>query len=297
MYKVVILILSLVCGVRVGKAVEALPETTVASSFQLYQELGLRGEVNFPAFEQALKGFSRYASGQDRLLVLIDYTKPSTEKRFYILDLLQKKLLLSTYVAHGRGSGDNYAVAFSNRPGSYQSSLGFFRTGDTYMGKNGYSLFLDGLEKGVKYTLKGWEMVKSENAELLVNGKRVENDLTFTAEDSKMEVQIEFIFNASELGGKELVTFEELYDVTNPDNPIKVAEHKDIKDEGQTVTIKEKPESPTTPEEPSTLTKTSDSPKTGDNTPFVALFAMMGISAVGLIFAGYKRFRRVKKSD
>ena len=156
---------------------------------------------------------------------------------------------------------------------------------------------LDGLEKGVKYTLKGWEMVKSENAELLVNGKRVENDLTFTAEDSKMEVQIEFIFNASELGGKELVTFEELYDVTNPDNPIKVAEHKDIKDEGQTVTIKEKPESPTTPEEPSTPTKTSDSPKTGDNTPFVALFAMMGISAAGLIFAGYKRFRRVEKSD
>ena len=151
---------------------------------------------------------------------------------------------------------------------------------------------LDGLEKGVKYTLKGWEMVKSENAELLVNGKRVENDLTFTAEDSKMEVQIEFTFNASELGGKDLVTFEELYDVTNPDNPIKVAEHKDIKDEGQTVTIKEKPESPTTPEEPSTPTKTSDSPKTGDNTPFVALFAMMGISAAGLIFAGYKRFSR-----
>ena len=156
---------------------------------------------------------------------------------------------------------------------------------------------LDGLEKGVKYILKGWEMVKSENAELLVNGKCVENDLTFTAEDSKMEVQIEFTFNASELGGKELVTFEELYDTSNPDEPIKVAEHKDIKDEGQTVTVKEKPESPTKPEEPSTPTKTSDSPKTGDNTPFVALFAMMGISAAGLIFAGYKRFRRVKKSD
>ena len=155
---------------------------------------------------------------------------------------------------------------------------------------------LDGLEKGVKYTLKGWEMVKSENAELLMNGKRVENDLTFTAEDSKMEVQIEFTFNASELGGKELVTFEELYDVTNPDEPIKVAEHKDIKDKGQTVTVKENLESHTAPEEPSTPTKTSDSPKTGDNTPFVALFAMMGISAAGLIFAGYKRFRRVKKS-
>ena len=151
---------------------------------------------------------------------------------------------------------------------------------------------LDGLEKGVKYTLKGWQMVKSENTELLVNGKRVENNLTFTAEASKMEVQIEFTFNASELGGKEVVTFEELYDTSNPDEPIKVAEHKDIKDEGQTVTVKEKPESPTTPEEPSTPTKTSDSPKTGDNTPFVALFVMMGISAAGLIFAGYKRFGR-----
>ena len=155
---------------------------------------------------------------------------------------------------------------------------------------------LDGLEKGVKYTLKGWEMVKSENAELLVDGKRVENDLTFTATDTKMEVQIEFTFNASELAGKELVTFEELYDVTNPENPIKVAEHKDIKDEGQTVTIKEKPESPTTPDEPSTPTRTGTSPKTGDNTPFVTLFAMMGISTAVLIFAGYKRFHRVKKS-
>ena len=156
---------------------------------------------------------------------------------------------------------------------------------------------LDGLEKGTKYQLKGWEMVKSENAELIVNGKCVENDLTFTATDTKMEVQIAFTFNASELAGKELVTFEELYDVTNPDKPIKVAEHKDIKDEGQTVTIKEKSESPTTPEESSTPTKPSDSPKTGDNTPFAALLAMMGISAAGLIFAGYKRFRRVKKSN
>ena len=154
---------------------------------------------------------------------------------------------------------------------------------------------LDGLEKGVKYQLKGWEMVKSENAELIINGKRVENDLTFTATDTKMEVQIAFTFNASELAGKELVTFEELYDVTNPDEPIKVAEHKDIKDKGQTVTVKEKPESPATSEEPSTPTRTGNSPKTGDNTPFAALFAMMGISAAGLIFAGYKRFRKVKK--
>lgn len=91
---------------------------------------------------------------------------------------------------------------------------------------------LDGLEVGTKYLLKGWKMVKSENAELLVNGKRVENEITFNATDSKMEVEMAFTFNASELAGKSLVTFEELYDVTNPDEPIKVAEHKDIKDEG-----------------------------------------------------------------
>lgn len=89
---------------------------------------------------------------------------------------------------------------------------------------------LDGLANDTNYQLIGWKMVKSENAELLVNGECVEKDLAFTTTDTRMEVQIEFTFNASELAGKELVTFEELYDVTNSDEPIKVAEHKDIKD-------------------------------------------------------------------
>ena len=87
---------------------------------------------------------------------------------------------------------------------------------------------LDGLVKGTKYQLKGWEMVKSENAELIVNGERVENDYTFTAKDSKMEVEIAFTFNASALGGKDLVTFEELYEKTNPDKPIKVDVNSDV---------------------------------------------------------------------
>ena len=99
---------------------------------------------------------------------------------------------------------------------------------------------LDGLEKGTTYQLKGWQMVKSENAQLLIDGKPVESDYTFTAKDSSMEVQIAFTFNASELAGKDLVTFEELYDLSNPDEPTKVAEHKDIEDEGQTVTITER---------------------------------------------------------
>ena len=68
----------------------------------------------------------------------------------------------------------------------------------------------------------------------------MESNYTFTAKKSEMEVEVSYTFNASALGGKDLVTFEELYDLSNPDEPIKVAEHKDIEDEGQTVTIEER---------------------------------------------------------
>ena len=99
---------------------------------------------------------------------------------------------------------------------------------------------LDGLTKGSKYQLKGWQMLKEENAELVIDGKRVENDYTFVADDEEMKIEITYTFNASELGGKNLVTFEELYDLSNSDEPVKVAEHKDIKDDGQTVLITER---------------------------------------------------------
>ena len=116
-----------------------------------------------------------------------------------------------------------------------------------------------------------------------------------------MEVQIAFTFDASELGGQQLVTFEELYDLSNPDEPKKVTEHKDITDEGQTVTIKEvpdvpeEPEKPETPATPDTPTRT-DSPKTGDSTNLMAFIVMLIASAGGL--AGtyfYKRYK-MKKS-
>lgn len=75
-------------------------------------------------------------------------------------------------------------------------------------------------------------MMKSENAQLLIDGKPVGSDYTFTAKKSEMEVEVSYTFNASTLGGKELVTFEELYDLSNSDEPIKAAEHKDIENEG-----------------------------------------------------------------
>ena len=160
---------------------------------------------------------------------------------------------------------------------------------------------LDGLEAGTKYKLSGWQMLKEENAELLIDGKKVSNDYEFTADNEKMTVEIAFTFDGSSLGGKSLVTFEELYDMTNPDEPKKVTEHKDITDDGQTVTIKEVPEVPDTPKDtdtpdtPSTVTKTSDSPKTGDNTNIYAYLAMLGLSCVGL--GGMLYFKRRRKKS
>ena len=89
------------------------------------------------------------AVANERLLTVIDYSKASTEPRLWVLDLEQERVLFEELVAHGRGSGENFATAFSNREGSHQTSLGLFRTADTYVGTNGYSLRLDGLEAGV----------------------------------------------------------------------------------------------------------------------------------------------------
>ena len=82
-------------------------------------------------------------------LAVIDYTRPSTQPRLWVFDLDHSRLLYSEYVAHGRDSGENLAHAFSNRDGSAQSSLGLFTTAETYLGHNGYSLRMDGLEPGI----------------------------------------------------------------------------------------------------------------------------------------------------
>jgi hypothetical protein len=83
------------------------------------------------------------------LLTLIDYSRPSTSPRLWVIDLDTNRVLFEELVAHGRGSGENLTDHFSNEPGSLASSLGVFLTGDTYVGSNGYSLRLQGLEAGV----------------------------------------------------------------------------------------------------------------------------------------------------
>ena len=158
---------------------------------------------------------------------------------------------------------------------------------------------LENLEVGTQYKLVGWQMLKEENAELLINGKRVESDYTFTADSETMKVEVAFTFDATSLDGKQLVTFEELYDLSNPDEPKKVTEHKDIEDKGQTITFKEKPEEPEKPETPPTPEKPnrpSDSPKTGDSTNVMAFVVMLLVSAGGLAGTYLYKRRKMKKS-
>ncbi len=81
-------------------------------------------------------------------LTILDYSLPSTKKRFWVLDLDKDKVIYSICASHGRNSGNNFTFTFSNKPQSLQSSIGVFVTGDTYFGKHGLSLELFGQEEG-----------------------------------------------------------------------------------------------------------------------------------------------------
>lgn len=125
------------------------PVSELAAGEQLFEEMNLGGIVNYIAFRQAVAGYNRIKEKNKPILTLIDFSKPSTEKRLFVFDMEKKRLLYSSVVSHGRNSGENYATSFSNQNGSYKSSLGFFLTEHTYQGGNGYSLILNGLEKGI----------------------------------------------------------------------------------------------------------------------------------------------------
>ena len=142
-----ILIIGGICwGSLSGIAAE---RSSVPNSRALYHEMALAGTIDYAVFERAIAGYNRMGGHDKDILTVIDFTKPSTEKRLFVIDLKLKKILVISYVAHGRNSGEKYATSFSNREGSFKSSLGFYKTENTYYGKNGYSLVLDGLERGI----------------------------------------------------------------------------------------------------------------------------------------------------
>ncbi|GAB3938705.1 murein L,D-transpeptidase catalytic domain family protein [Larkinella terrae] len=107
------------------------------------ESIGLRKEV----FDYALRGLQKTDFAKS-ILSIVDLSQPSNQKRLYVIDLNMHKLLFQTYVAHGRNSGELMAASFSNTSSSFQSSLGFYQTLNTYQGKHGLSLQLKGLERG-----------------------------------------------------------------------------------------------------------------------------------------------------
>ncbi|WP_375446081.1 murein L,D-transpeptidase catalytic domain family protein [uncultured Fibrella sp.] len=134
---------------------EKPPKTVSASlpapsTFQLlYDELNLAASgLNRDAYTIALRGM-QHIVGAKPLLSIVDMSQPSSKKRLYVIDLVKRKLLFNTYVAHGRNSGELQAKRFSNTNSSFQSSLGFYKTLGLYQGKHGLSMQLQGLEKGI----------------------------------------------------------------------------------------------------------------------------------------------------
>ena len=119
----------------------------------LYTQLDLSQQgLSRQAFDAACKGYQelldRGIISDTGYLAICDFSQSSSQKRFYLLQMEEGRLIKRTYVAHGKNSGTEYASRFSNRPQSLQSSLGFYITRQTYYGQHGLSLRLDGLEKG-----------------------------------------------------------------------------------------------------------------------------------------------------
>lgn len=129
-----------------------MTEAVEAAGAALYEKLGLEAMgLSKQTLQYAYKGYAQLAARgavRNNTLTVVDFSQSSRKKRMYIIDMEREEVLLNTYVAHGKNSGLDYATRFSNRMSSLQSSLGFYRTANTYFGKHGLSLRLEGLERG-----------------------------------------------------------------------------------------------------------------------------------------------------
>jgi hypothetical protein len=127
---------------------------------KLWTDCGLENLLELKIFDVAITGFGKINNIKKKdIITIIDFSKVSTEKRCFVIDLKNRKLLYYCLVAHGKNTGENSAKSFSNQSGSLKSSLGFFLTAETYNGGNGYSLKLEGLEKGINDQARKREIV------------------------------------------------------------------------------------------------------------------------------------------
>ena len=129
--------------------VETKPQKMIIDVKSVYDSLNIKDKIDYSIFQKAYLGYIQIQNKNPGVLIIIDYTKPSNEERFYVLDLNKKKLVYSTRVAHSKNSGLEIPLEFSDDPNSYQSSLGFFITLGEYNGAYGYSLRLKGLEENI----------------------------------------------------------------------------------------------------------------------------------------------------
>jgi len=128
-------------------------QTLAARTVLLYDALKLKSfGLTKAAFDYAYKGYSYLQKkgmlARASVLTICDFSQSSRRKRFFVIDVNLQKVLINTYVAHGRRSGSEYARAFSNNPDSHMSSLGFYKTESTYYGGHGLALKIEGLERG-----------------------------------------------------------------------------------------------------------------------------------------------------
>ena len=137
-------------------ATAVVTETTVElnSSEKAFQNLQLQWGTmpSFVSFDYAFKGYEalkQQGKIASNLLAIVDFSQSSNEKRLWVIDMDLQQVLYQTYVAHGRNTGNEFATRFSNIGESFQSSLGFYRTAEQYVGKHGISLRLDGLQRGL----------------------------------------------------------------------------------------------------------------------------------------------------
>ncbi|WP_338936549.1 murein L,D-transpeptidase catalytic domain family protein [Fusobacterium polymorphum] len=134
---------------NIQQPIEQKKQKIVIDVKSVYDSLNIKNKIDYSIFQKAYLGYVQISHKNPGVLIIIDYTKPSNEERFYVLDLNKKKLVYSTRVAHSKNSGLEIPLEFSDDPNSYQSSLGFFVTLGEYNGAYGYSLRLKGLEENI----------------------------------------------------------------------------------------------------------------------------------------------------
>ena len=134
---------------NIQQPMEQKPQKIIIDVKSVYDSLNIKNKIDYSIFQKAYLGYIQILNKNPGVLIIIDYSKPSNEERFYVLDLNKKKLVYSTRVAHSKNSGLEIPLQFSDDPNSYQSSLGFFVTLGEYNGAYGYSLRLKGLEENI----------------------------------------------------------------------------------------------------------------------------------------------------